>query len=129
MNASQPSVAAPAVSALKVFVRELTIDAEVGVHADEYGRRQPLLIDVELDVVPPASCEHIADTVNYETVVAHAHALASEGHCKLIEAFAERLARACLDDPRVVAARVRIQKPQALAPDAAAAGVELTLTR
>ena len=33
------------------------------------------------------------------------------------------------DDPRVTAARIRIQKPQALAPDAKAAGVELTLTR
>ena len=116
-----PIAIAPAVTALKVFVRELSIDAEVGVNPDEYGRCQPLLIDVELDVIPPASCEHIADTVNYETVVLAARALAAEGHCKLIEAFAERLARACLQDPRVTAARIRIQKPQALAPDAAAA--------
>lgn len=121
--------AAPVLSSLKVFVRGLRIDAEVGVHAHEYGRSQPLVIDVELDVVPPASCEHIADTINYETVIAAARALAADGHCKLIEAFAERLARACLEDERVTAAWVRIQKPEALAPDAAAAGVELTVRR
>jgi dihydroneopterin aldolase len=122
--------AAPAlrVDGLKVFVRGLNLDAEVGVYAHEHGRRQPLLIDVELDV-GAASCEHIADTVNYESVVSKARALAAEGHWKLIETFAERLARACLDDVRVIRARVRVEKPQALAPDAAAAGVEIVLSR
>jgi len=122
--------AAPAirVDALKVFVRGLNVEAEIGVYAHEHGRRQPLLIDVELDI-DAASCEHIADTVNYESVVAKARALAAEGHWKLIETFAERLARACLDDPRVIRARVRVEKPQALAPDAAAAGVEIVLSR
>jgi dihydroneopterin aldolase len=47
----------------------------------------------------------------------------------LIETFAERLARACLEDGRVMQARVRVEKPEALAPKAAAAGVEMILTR
>lgn len=112
---------------LKVFVRGLRVEAEIGVYEHEYGRRQPLLIDVELDVAAQ-SCEHIADTINYETVVAHARQLAAAGHLKLIETFAERLARACLEDVRVVRARVRVEKPEALAPVAEAAGVEVVLT-
>jgi len=32
-------------------------------------------------------------------------------------------------DPRVIRARVRVEKPEALAPDAAAAGVEVVLER
>ena len=32
-------------------------------------------------------------------------------------------------DPRVMRARVRVEKPQALAPHAAAAGVEITVVR
>lgn len=106
----------------------LRVEAEVGVYDHEYGRRQPLVIDVELDVAAP-SCEHIADTVNYETVAARARALAAAGHLKLIETFAERLARACFEDSRVTRARVRVEKPEALAPAAAAAGVEVLLTR
>jgi dihydroneopterin aldolase len=116
------------IEAAKVFVRALRVEAEVGVHSHEHGRRQPLVIDVELDVAA-ASGDHLADTVNYETIAGHARAIAARGHHKLIETFAERLARACLEDPRVSRARVRIEKPQALAPEADAGGAEIVLTR
>lgn len=126
----QPSAAAGVirVEAAKVFVRALKVEAEVGVYAHEHGRRQPLVIDVELDVAATTG-DHIGDTVNYETVAAKAQALAEHGHLKLIETFAERLARALLEDSRVSRARVRVEKPEALAPHAVAAGVEITLTR
>jgi dihydroneopterin aldolase len=47
----------------------------------------------------------------------------------LVETFAHRLAERCLADPRVSRARVRVEKPLALAPDAVGAGVEITLAR
>ena len=119
----------PRIASLKVFVRALQVEAEIGVNADEYGRRQPLIIDVELDLIAPERCEHIGETVNYESVVRHAQTLAASGHVKLIETFAQRLAEAMLTDPHVSAVRVRIEKPQALAAHAEAAGVEITLTR
>lgn len=112
----------------KIFVTGIKIEAEIGVHRHERGRSQPLIVDVELDA-PTAGAERLADTVNYEMVVKAARAVAAEGHILLVEAFAERLARACLADPRVTRARVRVEKPLALAPDAAAAGVEITLVR
>ena len=46
-----------------------------------------------------------------------------------METFAWGLARDLLGDPRVLRARVRVEKPQALAPDALAAGVEVVLVR
>ena len=134
MTAPLPFPAAPAepsprIVSLKVFVRALRVDAEIGVNADEYGRSQPLMIDVELDLTPPERCEHIAETVNYEMVVEQARLLAGAGHVKLIETFAQRLAEAMLASPQVERARVRIEKPQALAAYAQAAGVEITLAR
>jgi dihydroneopterin aldolase len=116
------------VEILKIFVRALTLSVEVGVYDHEYGRRQPLVADIELDL-EPTSCEHITDTVSYAVVAAKAQALALTGHFKLVETFAERLARACLEDPKVRSARVRIEKPEALAPDAAAGGVEIVVGR
>ncbi|HLI67542.1 MAG TPA: dihydroneopterin aldolase [Caulobacteraceae bacterium] len=113
---------------LTVFVRGLVLSAEVGVYAHEHGRRQPLIADIELQLAPQA-CEHIADTVNYADLTEQAKALAASGHFKLIETFAQRLAELCLADPKVLRARVRIEKPRALAPDAAAAGVEVVLGR
>lgn len=112
----------------KVFVRGLKLDVEIGAYAHELGRTQPLVIDVELDA-PVAGATGLGDVVNYEKVVKAAKAIAAEGHIDLVETFAERLARACLADSRVTAARVRVEKPHALAPDADAAGVELTLVR
>jgi dihydroneopterin aldolase len=45
----------------------------------------------------------------------------------LVETFADRLARALMSDARVIRARVRVEKPEALAPHAKAAGVEVVL--
>jgi dihydroneopterin aldolase len=116
------------VEALTIFVRGAKIEAEVGVYAHEYGRSQPLVLDVSLELTPHP-VEHIAETVNYERVVEMAKALAASGHFKLIETFAERLAYSLLDDPMVARVRVRVEKPEALAPAAEAAGVEVTLAR
>ena len=112
----------------KVFVTGLRLDAEIGVYRHEIGRAQPLIVDVELDV-PTAGAERLADTLNYETILSAARELAAQGHIQLVETFAERLARRCLADPRVTRARVRVEKPLALAPDAVGAGVEVTLVR
>jgi len=117
-----------AILTTKVFVRGLTVEAEIGVHAGELGRRQPLLVDVELDVAA-AGWRALADTVNYEVIAAHARAIAAAGHIGLVESFAERLAQACFLESRVLRARVRVEKPLALAPDAVAAGVEITAVR
>ena len=115
--------------ALIVFVRGLRLEAEIGVNPDEFGRRQPLVIDVEITLTPPERCEHIAETVNYELVVQRAQAIANAGHVRLIETFAQRLAESLLAEPAAARVRVRIEKPQALAPHAQAAGVEITLAR
>ena len=120
--------AEPRVAMTKVFVTGLRVQAEIGVYRHEIGKRQPLSVDVELEV-PLAGADRLADTVNYETILKAAQAIAAEGHIELVEAFAERLARACMADRRVSRARVRVEKPLALAPDAVAAGAEIVLER
>jgi dihydroneopterin aldolase len=114
-------------SGLNVFVRALRLDTEIGLYPHERGRAQPLFIDIELELAPH-HVGGIADTVNYETLAAKARSLAAEGHVELVETFAERLVAACLEDPRTLSARVRIEKPEAL-PGAAAAGVEIIARR
>jgi dihydroneopterin aldolase len=124
-----PDTAATArIVAARVFVRAIRIDAEIGIHAHEHGRRQPLLVDVDLDVAM-TDWRRLDDTVNYETIADLARSIAAEGHIGLVETFAHRLAEACLAEPRVLRARVRVEKPMALAPVAAGAGVEIIATR
>jgi dihydroneopterin aldolase len=120
--------ASPRTVMTKVFVTGLKVQAEIGVYRHEIGRVQPLVVDVELDV-PTAGAERLSETLNYETILEAARAIAGAGHIELVETFAERLGQACLADPRVTRARIRVEKPLALAPDAVAAGVEITIVR
>ncbi len=122
-----PPPSAAALTGQSVFVRGLRLDAEIGVNAHERGRRQPLIVDIEL-TLDPHPIRRLADTLNYERLVEEAQALAARGHVELAESFAERLATACLAYPRAVRARVRVEKPEAIG-DAAGAGAEVVLSR
>jgi dihydroneopterin aldolase len=112
---------------MKVFVRGLRIDARIGVHPHERGRRQPLIVEVELTLGDQA-VHALSDTVNYDDMVARAQANADVGHVELVEEYVERLANDFMDDPRVRSVRVRAEKPEAIA-GAEAVGCEVLLTR
>ena len=112
---------------LSVFVRGLEVEAGIGVYDHEHGRLQRLVIDVTLEL-EPRPIERLGDTIDYETVANAARAIAEAGHVGLVETFAERLARACLEDGRVRRATVRIEKPGALAA-VIAPGCEIVLGR
>ena len=127
MTQPNPSTA-PQIVVTKVFVRGLKVDAHIGVYRHEEGRTQPLIIDVELDVAV-TNWNSLAETVNYEVIAVAARKVAAQGHRGLVETFAHHLAEACFEDPRVTRARIRVEKPLALAPEAAGAGVEITAVR
>ncbi len=112
--------------ATRVFIRGLAVEAEIGVNADEYGRRQTLMLEIEADV-EGEPWRGISHTVDYDALARRARDLAAGGHIGLIETFAWRLARSCLELDRIGRVRVRVDKPEALAP--ARAGVEIVLER
>ena len=118
----------PRLTGSKIFVTGLKVQAEIGVYRHEIGRVQPLIVDVEVDV-PTDGSDRLAETLNYESILAAAQTLAASGHIDLVETFAHRLAARCMADPRVSQIRVRVEKPLALAPDAVGAGVEIVVAR
>lgn len=125
--AAFPNQQTPRLEGLTVFVRGLTVEAGIGVYDHEHGRLQTLVIDVTLELGPQL-VEHLADTVNYETVAQAARAIVADGHVGLVERFAERLAIACLEDGRIRRVTVRVEKPGAL-DGAQAAGCEVAYAR
>lgn len=116
------------VVASRVFVTGVKVQAEIGIYRHEIGRLQPLIVDIEVEV-PTDGSDRLTETVNYETLLQAAQAVAAEGHMALVETFAHRLAERCLADGRISRARVRVEKPLALAPDAVGAGVEIVVER
>lgn len=122
------TVAAGVIRSQKVLVNGLKLDAMIGVHDHERGRPQPLVLDVEVELAPEPVAA-IEATFNYEAVVQASRDIVGAGHIDLVETLVHRLASACLGHPAARRVRVRAMKPQALSPDAEAAGVEIVLER
>ena len=113
-----------------VFVRDLELDAHIGVYRHEHGRSQPIRINVDLAVVEmdqPIS-DSLHNVVDYEKVVLEIQHIVSKGHLKLVETLAELIADSCLQDHRVLTARIRIEKLQAI-DEARGVGIEIERTR
>lgn len=113
-----------------VFVRDLDLMASIGIYDTE--KRAPQRIIVNIDVSVKESDGPVADdishVVSYEIIVKKVEAILAEGHINLVETLCERIAQACLRDKRVVAARVRVEKPD-IVPNARSVGVEIERTR
>ena len=108
---------------LKIRVQDLAVLAVVGINPDEVGRRQPLIICVELTIAA-INPDGIDDTVDYRRI-AHAAERLAEVHVPLIEAFARNLGAECLSWRLVREARITVNKPFALT--RGMAGIEVTL--
>jgi len=112
----------------RVFVRNLELSARIGVHRHEQDRDQPIRINLELVVDSRAEEDRLESVVDYEAVANRVRAIVAESHIKLAETLAERIATACLEDARVVLARVRVEKLHAVT-NAESAGVEIERSR
>jgi hypothetical protein len=109
----------------RVRVKDLPLLADIGINPDEIGRRQPLVITVQL-LLDGGAVEGIGETIDYRRIVRAAEAM-SEVHIPLIETFAQRLGEECLSWPGVVEACVNVDKPFALT--RGLAGVEVVVRR
>ena len=124
----EPVQFADARNALRhVFVRDLTLDAHIGVHQHEKLGPQRIRVNVDLAVWEKdvdGIGDQLANVVCYEEVVSGIRALVGEGHVNLVETLAEQIAALCLEDRRVRVARVRVEKLDVFA-DATSVGVEI----
>lgn len=109
-----------------VFVRDLELDANIGVYRREKGKLQPVRINLDLTVEETEGevDDKLENVVDYGAVVEAIKAILAAGHLNLVETLAERIAAHCLTDKRVKVARVRIEKLEVV-PEAASVGVEI----
>jgi len=113
-----------------VFVRDLVVQAEIGVHRHEKRGRQPVRINIDLTVKESSQPldDRVRNVVDYETLVEGVRAVIEAGHINLVETLAEQIASLALLDNRVLSARVRVEKLQVME-DAESVGVEIERKR
>jgi dihydroneopterin aldolase len=96
-----------------VSVRDLSVDAVIGVHAWEREIEQTLLVSVDMaaDVRTAAATDDLADALDYSAVAETIAAVLREGKFRLIETAAERIAERLLADFRLSWLRLELRKP------------------
>ena len=83
-----------------IVIRDLRVEALIGIHKRERHVVQTLSIDLEIGIPGTAvfASDKVADTIDYEQVVLRIKALAASGHFRLVETFADRIARMLIDE-------------------------------
>ncbi|PZF78432.1 dihydroneopterin aldolase [Aestuariivirga litoralis] len=122
---------ASAASGLRhVFVRDLDLMALIGIYEHEKTDPQRIIVNIDLSVMEGEGPQgdDIGHVVSYEIVVKKVEQIIAEGHINLVETLCEKIAAACLRDKRVVAARVRVEKPDIIK-NARSVGVEIERQR
>ena len=99
-----------------IFIDDLLVRCVIGIHDWERKAPQDVLINIELDVdtAGAGASDDFADAVDYRTLAKQVIETAEASSFQLVEALAEEIARICLADDRVQAARVRVEKPGAV---------------
>ena len=83
-----------------IVIRDLRVEALIGIHKRERHVVQTLSLDLEIGIPGTAvfASDKVADTIDYEQVTLRIKALAASGHFRLVETFAERVASLVIAD-------------------------------
>jgi dihydroneopterin aldolase len=111
-----------------IFIKGLRIDAQIGVHAHEKNRFQPLKLDADIlisDTRFRPSRDRLDEVFDYQTIrAAMIDVVREDGHIHLLETLADRVIERLLAMGDVQAVRVRISKFTAF-DDCDSVGVEV----
>jgi 7,8-dihydroneopterin aldolase/epimerase/oxygenase len=96
-----------------VSIRDLSVQAVIGVHDWEREVEQTLVFSVEMaaDVRKAAASDNLADALDYSAVASVIAAVVRDGKFQLIETAAERVAERLLTDFPITSLRLQLRKP------------------
>lgn len=99
----------------KIFLRDLHINAIIGVFPEERKAPQALRVNIELQV---AKNKNLADDYSkvpcYKLLCEEIEILTIKLQPQLLESLAEEIAKLCLRHEVIMSAKIDIEKPQAL---------------
>ena len=114
----------------RIEILGVSVPAIIGIFDWERKVRQTVVLDLvlETDLRRPGRTDRFEDALDYKAVSKRVQALVKASRYKLIEAMADAVARALLDEFGARRATVRVEKPGALR-GARTVAVSITRTR
>lgn len=99
-----------------IFLRDLEIDATIGVYEWEKRIRQKVCINLEMaaDITQAAASHSIDDTLDYKAVAKRIVQFVEASHYELIESLIEKVAAMLIQEFNIPWLRITISKPQAV---------------
>ena len=98
-----------------IVFRDLRVEVLIGIHKREHHAPQTVSLELEIGLPGNAvfASDRVADTIDYQQVALRIKALAGSGHFRLVETFADRIARILLEEfgapwVRVSAAKIGV---------------------
>jgi len=113
-----------------VYIRDLKIDAVIGIYEWEQRIHQKINVNLEMgwDNRPAAKSDDIKDTLNYKEAANLVKKLVEKSQFELVEALAEHIAALLLEKMNIPWIRVTLGKPMAVT-DSMEVGVSIERTR
>jgi dihydroneopterin aldolase len=107
-----------------VYIRDLKVQALIGIYAWERRIRQQVNISLEMgwDNRRPAASDNIDDTLNYKAAAKFVKTLVAETDYELVETLAETIAQQLIHTMQIPWIKVTLGKPCAVT-DSAEVGV------
>lgn len=99
-----------------VYIRDLRVDACIGIYDWERKIRQQITIDLEMgwDNRPAAETDDIQYTLNYKASAKLVAAYVRESEFQLVETLAERIAELLIKEMKLPWVKVSLGKPVAV---------------
>jgi FolB domain-containing protein len=100
----------------QIIIKDLLTRGIIGITERERERPQDILINAVLytDISRAAESDNIDDCVDYARMSRKLMAHAETAGRHTVEALVNDLAKLCLEDPRVLGVKLRVEKPGAV---------------
>ena len=95
-----------------IVIRDLRVDALIGFHKRERYAPQTITFDLEIGIANTAvfASDKVADCIDYDKVATRVREIATGKHYTLVEALADRVAAAILQEFGAAAVKVSVAK-------------------
>ena len=121
----------PLTSLRRIFLRNIEINMNIGVHDFEKHAPQRVIVNVDLYVSLEKTTpkdDELAEVVDYDFVRNSIVQIISQGHIQLQETLCDEIIKRMLQHPLVMAVRISTEKPDVYE-DCQGVGVEVYATR
>ena len=99
-----------------IFLRDLEVEATIGIYEWEKRIKQKVRIDLEMstDIAKAAATDAIEDTLNYKKIAKRITQFVQDSRYELVETLIEKVAEILLNEFQVPWLRLTISKPGAV---------------